>query len=272
MIGQETNDNYSRAEDFYVQSLQQISKAGIVYREYLLSDLLLGNIPLGNIKLAIFLNAFDVSTEIRQAIKTKLENSQRSLVFIYAPGLMDETDQASVTKITSLTGMSIVQGSGALTGPVYTKVGFPINGTTMAPFGIADSGSWSPWFYVQDPGATSLGAYTNNGLSSLAYKAENGYSVLYSALPQIPAAFYRYYAGNVGVHFFTNVLDDEVEAAGNTLLVNIPNAQTRTISLPWQVHSIVEDRWGQTTTKCTNCFSFTVPAMSGPDSYVYRWN
>jgi hypothetical protein len=272
VIGQEANDNYGRAEDFYMHSLQQISKAGLAYREYLLSDLLLGNIPLGSVKLAIFLNAFNVSTEIRQAIKTKLENSGRSLVFVYAPGLMDETDQASVDKLTALTGMNIVQGAGSLNGPVNTNVPFPVSGVNLAPFGIADNGSWSPWFYVQDAAASSLGTYTNNGLSSLAYKAENGYSVLYSALPQIPAAFYRYYAGNVGVHFFTNVLGDEVEAGGNTLLVNIPNPQTRTISLPWQVHSVVEDRWGQTTTKCTNCSSFTVPSMSGPDSYVYRWN
>ncbi len=44
IIGGPSKDNVARAHKFTMGALDQINKSGIAYREYLLSDLLLGNI------------------------------------------------------------------------------------------------------------------------------------------------------------------------------------------------------------------------------------
>ncbi len=174
-----------------------------------------------------FLNAYKVPTNIRNAIKQKLKNSGRSLIFIYAPGIFADSDLASIAGLRDLTGITISRGPGTLPGNVTSQIAFPVSGVTTQPYGIEDGGGWSPWFFAQDPKATTLGTYTNNGLPPLFTNPFSNYSVLYSALPAIPAAFYRYYAANSAVHFFTDKLGDEIEAGGNTLLINTKESGNR---------------------------------------------
>ena len=315
LTGSSKSSDYDRMMNTTIGSLQELNKAGVVYRQYLLSDLLSDKIPLDHINVAIFLNAYQVSPEIQAAITTKLQKNGKSLFYIYAAGLFAGPKEvisadytaieglktagnanlpgppesisttlsnllppayassatASTNYMSTLTGITIERGSGALKGPITTQIQYPINGTTPAPFGITDGDLLDPWFYVSDPEAVSLGHYTNNNQTSLVWKGFNGYSVFYSALPMVPAAFYRSVAISSGTHLFTDHLMDEVEAGGNTLVVNVKDTQTRTISLPFTVNQIVEDRDGVTTVKCTQCSEFTVPNMVGPSTYTYRW-
>ncbi len=298
-----SNGNLYRTHSFITGALEQLSQAGIVWREYLMSDLLNEKdpVPLDNVKFAIFLNPVNITSAIQTAIQNKLENSDRALLYVYAPGLFGQgtnSDVANPAQISAITGMNIVQGAGSLTNP-QTQVSFdmPSTGAHPQPFGITDGGTWSPWFYVNDPYAVTLGTYILNNVpsnfSSLAWKQKQGYSVYYSALPfysgeaisapslpssplAIPAPLLRYMASNAGVHFFTDIITDSVDAGGNTMVLNAMYTATRTVYLPWTVNEVDEDTDtgsttdAVTTTICKNCSSFTV-SLTGPDTHVYRW-
>ena len=69
----------------------ELARLGAPVRYHLLSDLLLPSFDPSAIKLAIFLNAFVTSNQTVAAVNS-LKSSGRTLVFNYAPGLLNEND------------------------------------------------------------------------------------------------------------------------------------------------------------------------------------
>jgi hypothetical protein len=70
---------------------QDLSGIGAPVRVFLLSDLLHKDFPAHEVKLAVFLNAFMLSAELRQAIKSKLQQvGGKTLAWLYAPALFAE--------------------------------------------------------------------------------------------------------------------------------------------------------------------------------------
>jgi len=76
---------------------QDLAGIGAPVRVFLLSDLLHERFPSHDIKLAIFLNAFMLAPELRQAIQTKLQVANKTLAWLYAPALFDAANTCSGT-------------------------------------------------------------------------------------------------------------------------------------------------------------------------------
>ena len=76
----------NRSSDALTNGLRDtLQRAGISYGTYLQSDLLTANFPT-DAKLYLFLTPYRLTTEQRAAIKEKLQNGNKTLAWLYAPG------------------------------------------------------------------------------------------------------------------------------------------------------------------------------------------
>ena len=148
-----SDNSYGFSVDLTTVLEDNLSHLGTPVKHYLLSDLFPLNLDLSAVKLAIFPNAFNVPPNIRQAIDTKLKTPNRTMLFIYAAGYLSQDAAASVSNISSLTGINVSVGSGT---PVLSE-NFTVNGQTVSG---GPGYPLTPWFIVTDAGASIDGRYT----------------------------------------------------------------------------------------------------------------
>ena len=250
----------------YGGALEQISAAGVVFREYLLSDLSSDLIDLSHVRLAVFLNAFEIPSALRSHISNKLEKDGRSLLFIYAAGLLNEVGTLNRTSMRELLGFEVRRGDTALPGPVQCNVKMD---NIQVSFGLPDDGSWDPWFFVYDHSAEILGTYSN-GKASLACCDKGTHKTYYSALPGLPKDIYRAIARRSGVHFFSSVPTDQVDLAGNTVLLITRLGGNRELSLPFEVANVVDVISDAHRPLSIRGSSFRTGMLEANEVYVYQ--
>ena len=251
-----------------------LSRLGTPVRHYLLSDLAHPQFPHDKIKMAVFLNAFRVDSTMRQHIENKLEQNGKSLVYIYAPGVMDENEEVSGALASELTGIALelnlnpasltteIQGDGPI--PELTA----ISGTLYGPdYGV------SPWLHSEDGDADVLGRYfgRGSGAASFVYRDMGTHKVVFSGAPSLPVEAFIGLAKDAGVHIYSNTPGDNVEANGNALMLHVDTDSpgTRTIQLPFNAFVVTEDTLGSEVEVCTNCSSFETMSMDGGGVVVY---
>lgn len=245
-----------------------LSQLGTPVKQYLLSDLLNSNLDLGAVKLAIFANAWNVPTSIRQAIDAKLKTTGRTLLFIYAAGYLNQDTAASVSGITSLTGINVALGTGT---PGLSE-SFNVRGQTV-PGGPAYS--LTPWFKVSDGAATTLGTYVSAGGTSLARKAiagSNGtWTSVFAAAPKLPLQVLRMISEDAGVFHFA-AAGDVVEAAGNMMVLHATTTGFKTIQFPQTMSRILETALPPgDSAMCSNCSVLSTLPFNDGDTRAFRW-
>lgn len=72
----------------YSGALDSLSRIGAPFRIYRLADLQQASFPASSIKLAIFLNAFNVPASVASAINSKLKVAGKMLIFIQGAGYL----------------------------------------------------------------------------------------------------------------------------------------------------------------------------------------
>jgi len=253
----------------------QLTQLGAPVRLHLLSDLLSPHFDADSVKLAIFLNAFSLSDTLRGAIGTRLKNQNRTLLFFHAAGLLDSGNlSAEVSRMSDLVGMQIEQGTGGAIGQVT-------NTTDLCP-SCATYGSAvhvSPWFHVaaqgklRGPSIRVHGRYVANGLTSLASRQFADHQTVYSGSPSLGLDMWRWVAQlNAGLHLFSNVTGDVVEANGNTLMLFTAGiAGVRTIALAAPMSQVVEVTDTSEVVVCNSCAFFETPRLAAHQIRLYRW-
>lgn len=138
-----------------------LGQFGAPYDAYHLSDL--AEVPLESYKMVLFLNAFKLSPSQRSVSAQKYKKDHRTLVWVYAPGLIkDEGDlglHLSPENCAEVTGMPLERAKGAgnlmvrhatAGAPAWLPQGEP-------PYGLKEK--VSPRFFVADENAVTLGHY-----------------------------------------------------------------------------------------------------------------
>jgi hypothetical protein len=274
---------------------QDIAGIGAPVRVFLMSDLLHEDFPYGEVKLAVFLNAFMLAPELRQAIKTKLQTDGRTVAWLYAPGLLDAeactsgsgscvpSDAASSELVGLRLEMNVTEV--ALTTTFQQTIPALAGSSYGAGLGLV-----SPWFACTEGnnGAEQqlavLGRYgadvgARAAVCSTRLVTAN-FSAVFIGAPRPPLAFWRTLAGQAGVHLYTDgsTTDDEptdlhadtVEAAASGLLVHAgagkQSGSQRSIQLPSSL--LVTSEWGDVV--CSEpCASFLTPTLMDGESILY---
>jgi hypothetical protein len=265
---------------------------------HLLSDLEVESFDATAIRLAVFLNAFAVRQRTVVAIKEKLMQRNTTLLFIHAAGFVNgDTAALDVVGIANLTGLPIRRGGGATS--LTTKIVSPsvagfVPGDT---FGMGEgSAAVSPWFFAEateDPTVRTLGVYINaaheieqkqrrnstssrvggsRNVTSFAAKQFANHRVVWSGSPAGGPAFFRAVARECsGLHLFSNVSTDVVEANGNTLMLfTTVFAGPRKILLHTAVAEVVAVTETGETVVCTTCTGFEV-TLADRRVFLWRW-
>jgi hypothetical protein len=259
--------------DLYAVLEDNLSHLGTPIKHYLLSDLLNSNLDLSAIKLAILPNAFNVPQNLRQAIDTKLKTPGRTILFIYAAGYMSQDAPASVSSISAFTGINVSLGSSTPVKPVLSE-NFTINGQTISG---GPSYPLTPWFFVNDSGATTDGRYnTITGAPvSLARKTiavtGGSYTSILAAAPSLPLNVLRNISERAGVFHFVPV-GDIVESSGNMLMVHAATTEYKTITFPYTMPRIFETAlYPSDTLMCASCTQLSQLPFNDGDTRAFRW-
>jgi hypothetical protein len=250
----------------YGGALDTIGRIGAPFRIYRLDDLQSASFPASTIKLAIFLNTFNVTTANRTAITNKLKVAGKTLLFIQGAGYLNGDVAPSVSNITSLTGITTNLGTGTL-------ATLQIDPTITASANYGLEYPMTPWFYF-DGTSTNLGSYIYDtakpALAKKVFAVTGGsYTVIHSASPGLTGALYRQFASDAGVSLFTAV-GDIVEARGNTLMVHVQTAGTRTVTLPFTPSQLYMNT-GTGEVPCSPQSSCLTRYFNNDDVAVYRW-
>ncbi len=145
-------------------------QAGIRFGIYLQSDIPYKAFP--DSKLVIFINPLQMDTDVRDAVKTKLQRDGRVLVWMYAPALWDENG-ATPDGPREVAGVSLRPLPwNSEVGSVIVSDRHPITrGLREQTIGIRER--LNPAWYCVDDQAQVLGAYMETSLPSIAVR-DNG--------------------------------------------------------------------------------------------------
>lgn len=211
---------------------------------YLQSDITLANFP--DATLYLFLNALRVTTSERLAIREKLQRPGKTLAWVYASGLFDETG-ISEQEMGETIGMGLrLQPWNSRLGSQITEARHPL--TERLRGGKKTVGQEeiiNPSFAVTDPNAVVLAEYLSTGAASLAVREHaSGWKSVFFGDPHLTLELLRGLIAYAGVPLYDT--QDDVTYAGQNgvLTIHAPFTGQRTLSLPRPatVYDVVEDR------------------------------
>ncbi len=197
-------------------------RMGAPFDFYFLDDLKEKAMP--DYKLYIFLNAFRVVPDVRQAIIDKLKKNNAVAVWCYAPGFISDTG-FSAEAMRELTGMKLEAMDKEIHGKlIITDKNNPITGFADAqgryPLG--------PVFAVNDSDAKVLG--TVDGNPALAVKELEQWRSVYSLMP-LSKELLMGLCDYAGVHVYSRSFD-VLFANRNYLMLHTSSPGRKTITLP----------------------------------------
>jgi hypothetical protein len=164
----------TRAFKLLIQnSREAVLRAGVSAGFYLLTDLAhRKHFP--NSKLFIFLNAWDLRAEVRDAIKTRLQREGKTLAWIYSGGLF-EGGRPSLERVREVTGIAIRPQ------PFASKAGTTILNRKHPLTELLEERALSvveqlepSYFAIPEEGCVVLGEYTQTGLPSFVVREVKG--------------------------------------------------------------------------------------------------
>lgn len=183
-------------------------------------------------KLVIFLNNYNVTQSQRRLIQKRLQNNNRYLLWCYAPGYFQESQQSEefMNELTGITIKSsnnnqnftpqiqIVSTNTIVSGLTKTIVGPNLKGIDR--------------FYIDDDRAIVLGRHPKTKDTTFAMKDMGTWKSIYSITPVLSPDIYRAIAQKAGVHLF-NEANDTFYANASYICLHAREAGERNISLPY---------------------------------------
>ncbi|MCP3057699.1 chitobiase/beta-hexosaminidase C-terminal domain-containing protein [Myxococcus sp. K38C18041901] len=244
---------YQFATATMMGQIEALSRVGAPAQHYLLSDL--ATLDTSHLRLAIFPDAYKLSVADKQRIQQKLAGNGRTLLYLYAPGVIDGNGDAADANVSSTLGMPVSRRTNT---PAFAATSY-MDGSGYPHDGLGGPLSLGnfPLQYRVDVGGTGaalcpntsavncidsrmLSRYANSTDVAFAVKrvsdASGTYKVAFAAVPGVPTSMLRDVARDAGVHVFSCTpggacMDAVVEASDNTLLLHAVGPMT-TLNMP----------------------------------------
>jgi hypothetical protein len=198
--------------------LAQLGKTGAPYDFYLFDDL--KDLDLPPYRMIVFLNAFALSREQRQMIADRCATDNRWLIWLYAPGLIQ--DDLSVDNMASLLGARFQAGPAQ----PASRISLDLAGETIA----YDGAAVSPFFWVSEGMDVCYGKTADNRVV-VAEKTAPSCHHLFVAAPPLPWKALQFFARRAGVHLYSEA-GDVVLANETYLAISAAEPGRRTIRTP----------------------------------------
>lgn len=209
-----------------------IERSGASVGFYLQSDVTARNFPT-SAKLYVFLTPYRLPADQRAAIKEKLQNGGKTLVWMYAPGVCDvkgEPDEGAH----ELVGITLRQQSWNMeVGSRFSEGRHVITqGTLGRTLGVRER--LNPSFFVDDESrdVTVLAEYAQSGLPSVAVRELDGWRSVFCGEPTLSPELFRGLCRYAGVHLYTTGGDDYVFVGDGWLTLHATRDGSRAIALP----------------------------------------
>ncbi len=225
-----------RGEAFLRRLLQgqreAILRCGASVGFYLQSDVTARHFPT-DAKLYLFLTPYRMPAEQRAAIKERLQNGGKTLVWLYAVGVCDERGR-SEEGIHDLIGMTLRQQSWSTeVGSRVVETRHPITERLQEKtLGVRER--LNPSFYIDDdnPELTVLAEYLQTGQPSMGVRRLADWRSVFIGEPTLTTDLLRGLCRYAGVHLYTGGMDDFVYAGNGWLTIHTTRDGNRSLLLP----------------------------------------
>jgi hypothetical protein len=233
-----------------VQNVREaVLLSGLSAGFYLLSDLAHRE-SFPESKLYVFLNAWDIRSELRGAIKSRLQRDNKVLFWLYAAGLFD-SGRASLERAREVTGIALKPQ------PFFSRTGTTILNRrhplceAFPDKGLIGGAQLEPSYFGIPEDATVLGEYSHSGLPSFLLKEfkhdskpELNWKSVFLGEPVVTPALLRALGQLAGCHVW-NYQEDLVHVRPPFLTVHCRGAGQRTITLPnkWSAYDPLSGEW-----------------------------
>ncbi len=221
----------------FKQRLTGLARMGAPFDVYLLEDFLDGK--LRPYKLYIFLNAFRLDDDRREALKRELRREGRVAVWIYAPGYIK--DSPGIENMADLTGFRFAKNEHPWPSYLYiTQFEHPITKRLNQDLIWGSDGRLGPQFHIDDLGAEILGQVVfaqGTCKPGFGIKTFPEWTSIYCAVPDIPSSVLREIARFANVHL-VNEKGDILYATSNLIGVHTIAGGKRTFYLPNRVEVV----------------------------------
>lgn len=213
---------------------ETLQRAGVEFGFYLQSDLTHPSFPT-DARLYLFLTPFRLSTLQREAIKEKLQNGGKTVVWLYAPGVCEEKPgPGNPVEETSFDVVGIRIRPQPWNSEIGSQIILPNHPVTELlrgrEFGTKER--LNPSFYIDDPEAQILAEYRGSGLPSMGVKMHAGWQSVFIGDPIMPVELLRGLCRLGGVHLWTTSGEDVVDMGNGWISIHAARDGQRTIRLP----------------------------------------
>ncbi len=242
----------SSAFTFLVQNVREsVLRSGLSAGFFLLSDLSFRE-KFPDSKLYLFLNAWDLRSELRSAIKNRLQKDNKVLFWLYTAGLFDG-GRESLERAREVTGIALKPQ------PFHSKSGTTVlnkRHPLCAAFpdrGLVGGTKLEPSYFAIPEDAIVLGEYTQTGLPSFVVKEfgendpEAKWTSVFLGEPIVSPGLIRALGQLAGAHVY-DYQEDVVHASPPFLTIHCGPAGPRTITLPpnWAAYDIQSESFETT--------------------------
>ena len=214
-----------------------LAQVGAPYDVWLLDDLIAGRVP--DYKLYVMADAFYLDEPARQALREQVARDGKTVLWIYAPGSMDETlSGRTAFELTDL-AVGFVSKAAPLRVKVVDSTHPLIEGAPRGfEYGVAEP--TGPVFFAMPTRGQVLGTIVVPSLldkgeprewAGLIASEGEDWTTIFSAAPNVPPELLRPMARRAGVHLYVDS-GDQVWVNGSSLAVHALTAGDKRVRLP----------------------------------------
>ncbi len=209
-----------------------LSRTGARIGVFLQNDIVHSEFPL-DAKLYLFLNPYRLTVEQRNAVHEKLHSGNRTLVWVYGPGLCERIPSSGIVDDAAGGSVGIVlrrQPYDSEVGSKILETNHPIT-RRMSGKDYGTRRRLNPSLFADDAAATVLAEYAQSGLPSIVVKEMHGWKSIFVGDPMLTPELLRGICMFAGVPLYTDQ-EDIVNVGNGWISLHASRDGHRTVRLP----------------------------------------
>jgi Beta-galactosidase len=193
--------------------LFQLNRTGAPWDFFLISDI--NKVDMKQYKVALFPDSYMLTDQNIKSIKEKVAQEKRTLVFFWAPGLINPDGNIDTARSQSLTGIKIKCAPNGFTEKIKSNPGY-----YQIFYGPEKKAPFRTW--IDDPTAKTTARHTDDKSVAGATKVFPTHIVKLYCFPALNSVWLRYIFKNAGVHIYLKNKFAYLYAAGPFMGVYAP--------------------------------------------------